>query len=110
MPWKSPTAMQLPGLVHETPSSSSLNDPGLGDGTRLQLEPFHDSARVNPLSPSPLAPPPVAMHAAGPVHETLLSPAKFAPPGLGLDRTCQLLPFHCSVSVALTRVTPLAAC
>ena len=50
------------------------------------------------------------MHAAGPVHEMASNPAKFALGGLGLDRACQVWPFHCSLSVALRMNVPLCRC
>jgi hypothetical protein len=45
-----PTAVQLVGDVHDTPSSSLAIDlAGTGTGTILQLLPSHDSARAPPL-------------------------------------------------------------
>src|SRR5215472_12575171 len=98
MPAKSPTAMQLDGLVHATPRSSLVDEPGSGVLSMLQLVPFHASARLNEDSPVGSVHEPTPMHAAADAQATPPNPA--LRPGAGVGRICHAAPFHCSARVS----------
>jgi hypothetical protein len=59
-----PTARQLLAVGQEIPDRELPASPGLGVGIRVQMLPFHRSARVCPSAP------PTAMQLAGPEQET----------------------------------------
>src|SRR5215472_9268627 len=99
MPAKSPTAMQLDGLVHATPRSSLADEPGSGVLITLQPVPFQASARLNEDSPVGSVHEPTPMHAAAAGQETPPKLATPKPRGFGLVSSFHPVPFHCSARV-----------
>ena len=64
-----------------------------------QVEPFHRSARVKVL-PVLVVKLPTDVHMVDDEHETAVSCADVEVPGLGVDWTVQVEPFHASARVA----------
>src|SRR6516165_7858794 len=99
-----PTASHTVVFGQVTPLSWLLVWPlALGVDWMVQLLPFHASARV--WVAEPLLDCPTASHTDADLQKTPLSWLLVAPPGLGVDWTLQLLPFHISARVCV--VPPL---
>jgi hypothetical protein len=92
-------------LVHDTPSNSLKEVPGLGLDITDQLVPFHDSTSV-PLVDSLFEDSPVAMHRFEATHDTAVNSSS-VDPGLGVVLIDHAVPFHDSTSVWLT--SPLSS-
>jgi hypothetical protein len=87
-------------LGHDTPHRTAyVVAAGLGLETIDQLVPFHCSTNVLVAEPSKESPTAKQLVVLG--HDTPLSKEAVAPVGLGLVRTDQLVPFHCSTSVVV---------
>ena len=96
-----PTAMQLDGLVQETPSKPLGSAPGrLGVFWIFQVLPFQDSARLTGVLKL-FAAGPAAMQNEGIGQETAASPLAEARGRLGVGWMDHLVPFHRSTSVTL---------
>ena len=94
-----PTAMQLDGLVQDTPSKPLGSAPGrLGVFWMFQPCPFQDSARLTGVL-KPLAEGPAATHPAADGQETAAKKLKDASARLGVCWIAHLAPFHRSASV-----------
>jgi hypothetical protein len=93
-----PTAVHADAEVQDTAFRLLRGREGVA--WMLHLVPFHRSARVLALAPKGLATP-TAVHAAGDVQDTPNRLLTAAPGGLGIGRTRQEWPFHCSA-----RLTP----
>jgi hypothetical protein len=94
---EAPTAVHADAEVQDT----ALKLPCGGEGVAwmLHLVPFHRSARV--LAELKGLAVPTAVHADGDVQDTPIRLLTAAPGGLGIGRTRQEWPFHCSA-----RLTP----
>jgi hypothetical protein len=93
-----PTAKQLVVLVQETLASELLDAPaGLGLATIDQLVPFQRSMSV--CVPELFVDWPTATQLVALTHDTPASELAVVPPGFGLARSDQLVPFHRSTSV-----------
>ena len=94
-----PTAMQLDGLVQETPSKPLGSAPGrLGVFWTFQVLPFQDSARLTGLLKLS-AEGPAAMQNEGLGQETAASPLPEARGRLGVGWMDHVVPFHRSAEV-----------
>ena len=95
-----PTATQLPGDVHDTPSSAAPALPGAGGrtGILLQVLPFHESARTE--LPEFAAAWPTATQYAAVGQDTLPRLPTTLPAGSGGSAVVHLFPFHASASGA----------
>src|SRR5215469_10163556 len=103
-----PTAMQLDGLVQETPIKPLGSAPGrLGVFWTFQLLPFQDSARLTGVL-KPFAAVPAAMQNEGIGQETAENPLAEARGRLGVGWMDHVVPFHRSASVTL-RPEPLTS-
>src|SRR2546422_379133 len=97
-----PTAQRLEELgTRVTPKRKLSLDPTLGLETTCQLVPFQCSISVWP-TPLLLAYPPAAQTLVAETAPTLPRPMLPDPATLGLETTCQLVPFQCSISVCPT--------
>jgi len=96
-----PTAMQLDGLVQETPSKPLGSAPGrLGVSWTFQVLPFQDSARLTGVLKL-FAAGPAAMQNEGVGQETAENPLAEAWVRSGVGWMDHLVPFHRSASVTL---------
>jgi hypothetical protein len=94
-----PTAMQLDGLVQETPVKPLGSAPGrLGVFWIFQVLPFQDSARLTGVLKL-FAAGPAAMHNEGIGQETAASPLAAARGRLGVGWMDHVVPFHRSAKV-----------
>ena len=95
-----PTATQLSGDVHDTPSSaaSALSDTGGRTGILVQVLPFHESARTE--LPAFAATSPTATQYAAVGQDTLPRLPTTLSAGTGGLAVVHLLPFHDSASGA----------
>jgi hypothetical protein len=102
-----PTAMQLDGLVQDTPIKPLGSAPGrLGVFWIFQVLPFQDSARLTGVLKL-FAAVPAAMQNEGMGQETAENPLAEARGRLGVGWMDHVVPFHRSASVTL-RPEPLA--
>ena len=94
-----PTAMQLDGLVQDTPSKPLGSAPGrLGVFWTFQLLPFQDSARLTGVLKL-FAAGPAAMQNEGMGQERAENPLAEARGRVGVRWICQVVPFHRSAKV-----------
>jgi hypothetical protein len=95
-----PTAVHADGELHDTASNTSLSvGDVLGLGTMDHTEPFHDSISVCEERGGSTLENPTAVHAAGPLHDTLFRKFVGAKATLGLGTMDHDEPFHDSINV-----------